>query len=92
VAEFLDVVMHDEDIDYRIDQVRVPQGSSVTGRSLRELDLVGRSGAQVLGLRTGDRGQFLANPPPETVLTAGMTVIALGDSSQLRDLAAIVGA
>ena len=91
VAEFLDVVMHDEDIDYRIDQIRIPDGSPASGRSLRELDLVHRSGAQVLGLRMRDRGQFVANPPPETVLTTGMTVIALGDTSQIAALSALFG-
>lgn len=91
VAEFLDVVMHDEDIDYRIDQIRIPDGSPASGRSLRELDLVHRSGAQVLGLRMRDRGQFVANPPPETVLTTGMTVIALGDTSQIAALSALIG-
>ena len=91
VAEFLDVVMHDEDIDYRIDQVRVPEGSPVSGQTLRELDLLHRSGAQVLGLRMRDRGQFVANPPPETVLSTGMTVIALGDTSQIAALSALVG-
>jgi voltage-gated potassium channel len=38
-----------------------------------------------------DRGQFVANPPPETVLSTGMTVIALGDTSQIAALSALVG-
>ncbi|TQM57410.1 potassium channel family protein [Humibacillus xanthopallidus] len=91
VAEFLDVVMHDEDIEYRIDQIRIPEDSPASGRTLRELDLLGRSGAQVLGVRMRDRGQFVANPPPETVLTTGMTVIALGDPAQIGALMALVG-
>ena len=37
VAEFLDVVMHDEDLDFRIEQVQVGEGSSLVGRSLGEL-------------------------------------------------------
>ena len=90
VAEFLDVVMHDEDIEYRIDQIRIPEASPASGRTLRELDLLSRSGAQILGLRLRDRGQFVANPPPETVLTSGMTVIALGDPAQIGALVAIV--
>ncbi|EWT02358.1 potassium channel protein [Intrasporangium oryzae NRRL B-24470] len=91
VAEFLDVVMHDEDIDYRIDQIRIPEGSSVSGRAIGELDLFQRSGAQVLGLRLPDRGRFVANPPPDTVLSAGMTVIALGDSAQISTLSGFLG-
>jgi voltage-gated potassium channel len=92
VAEFLDVVMHDEDIDYRIDQIRIPDGSPASGRTLRELDLLHRSGAQVLGVRMRERAAFVANPAPETVLTTGMTVIALGDSAQIDSLSALIGA
>ena len=34
VAEFLDVVMHDEDLDFRIQEIHVDSGSGLVGRSL----------------------------------------------------------
>ena len=44
VAEFLDVVMHDEDLDFRIKEVHVGNGSSLVGRSLGELAIEQRTG------------------------------------------------
>lgn len=90
VAEFLDVVMHDEDVTHRIEQIRVPAESAAVGRTFGELDLYPRSGAQVLGLRMPGRGSFVANPPPETALESGMTLIVLGDSSQISALTGLV--
>jgi voltage-gated potassium channel len=90
VAEFLDVVMHDEDVTHRIEQIRVPEDSPAAGRTLGELDLYRRSGAQILGLRMPGKGSFVANPPPETALAIGMTLIALGDAGQIATLGALV--
>ena len=39
VAEFLDVVMHEENLDFRIQQVMVEPGSPLDGRALTDLDL-----------------------------------------------------
>jgi voltage-gated potassium channel len=90
VAEFLDVVLHDEDVTHRIEQVRVPEASPAAGRTLGELDLYRRSGAQVLGLRMPGKGVFVANPQPETALAVGMTLIAIGDSAQIARLGTLV--
>jgi voltage-gated potassium channel len=90
VAEFLDVVMHDEDVTHRIEQIPVPLGSPVAGRTLGDLDVYRRSGAQVLGIRMPERGSFVANPPPETALAVGMTLIALGDAAQIATLGSLV--
>jgi voltage-gated potassium channel len=90
VAEFLDVVMHDEDVTHRIAQIRVPLGSPAAGRTLGDLDPYRHSGAQVLGLRMPDEGSFVANPPPDTALAVGMTLIALGDAAQIATLGALV--
>lgn len=86
VAEFVDVVMHDEDESHHIQQIRLPEGAASAGQSLADLDLYRRSGAQVLGLRMPAKGSFLANPPPETVLRPGMTLIALGNTDQIATL------
>jgi K+/H+ antiporter YhaU regulatory subunit KhtT len=39
----------------------------------------------VLAIRQED-GTFATNPAPETVLTGGSTLIAIGTASQLEDL------
>jgi voltage-gated potassium channel len=87
VAEFLDVVMHDGSLEFRLEEVPVPEGSPLAGKSLRETHIRDSTGALVLALReTG--GEFTTNPPPETVLCAGQILIAIGTEAQLKALAA----
>lgn len=92
VAEFLDVVMHDEEIDYRIEQVQVPHGSTLAGRSVGQIDVGGRSGAQLLAVRLPHQGAFVPNPPPATVVEPGSTLIVFGDPSQVSALHRLVAA
>ena len=87
VAEFLDVVMHDGSLEFRLEEVALPEGSPLAGKSLREAHIRDLTGALILALReTG--GEFTMNPPPETVLCAGQILISIGTEAQLKALAA----
>ena len=91
VAEFLDVVMHDEDLDFRIQEIHVDSGSGLVGRSLGELNLQRRTGALTLAVRRGSGEPFEPHPPDSLVVPAGSVLIALGTQAELDDLAALVG-
>jgi voltage-gated potassium channel len=87
VAEFLDVVMHDGSLEFRLEEVALPAGSPLAGKSLREAHIRDLTGALILALReTG--GGFTMNPPPETILCAGQILISIGTETQLKALAA----
>jgi voltage-gated potassium channel len=86
VAEFLDVVMHDEDLDFRIEQIRVREGSSLVGRSLGELALQERTGALLLAIRRGVGEPFEPHPPADVVVPPGAVLIALGTQGELDEL------
>lgn len=88
VAEFLDVVMHDGSLEFRLEEVVVAPGSDLVGRSLRDSHLRDRTGALVLALRAPS-GEFLTNPVPETVIAAEHVLIAIGTTSQLEGLEAL---
>ena len=51
VVEFLDVVMHDGSLEFRLEEVAVRAGSRLAGRTLREAKVSETSGALVLALR-----------------------------------------
>jgi voltage-gated potassium channel len=86
VAEFLDVVMHDEDLDFRIEQIRVDAGSSLVGHSLGELDLQESTGALLLAIRRGVGEPFEPHPPTAVVVPSGAVLIALGTQGELDEL------
>jgi voltage-gated potassium channel len=91
VNEFLDVVMHDRELEFRLEEVFVAEGAPIAGQSIREAHLRDRTGALVLALRESD-GSFTTNPSPDTVIRDGHILIAIGTSSELEALARTVDA
>src|SRR5947207_2330813 len=49
-----DVVVHDGSLEFRLEEVPVPQGSPLAGRSLREAQIRDSTGALVLALLDGE--------------------------------------
>jgi voltage-gated potassium channel len=85
VVEFLDVVMHDGSLEFRLEEIPVRAGSRLAGRTLQEANVGETTGALVLALRGRD-GTFLANPPLQTPVDAGYILIAIGTQQQLSAL------
>ncbi|MGE5211208.1 MAG: potassium channel family protein, partial [Acidobacteriota bacterium] len=51
VAEFVDVVMHERSLEFRMQEYDVPESSPLAGATLRDADLRRRAGVLVLALR-----------------------------------------
>ena len=85
VAEFVDVVMHERSMDFRMQEIELPENSAVAGMSLRDANLRQRAGVLVLALR-GDDGAFTTNPDPDVVLHARNIIIAVGTADGLDQL------
>lgn len=90
VAEFLDVVMHDANLEFRLEEVVVADGSELDGVSLRDAQIRDRTGAMVLAMRLND-GRFHTNPTPDTRVEPGQVLIAIGTPEQLAHLGAAAG-
>jgi voltage-gated potassium channel len=88
VTEFLDVVMHDQDIEFRLEEVAVPHDSVLVGSSIRNAHIRDHTGALVLALREPD-GSFVTNPAPDQVLAGGQVLIAIGTKTELAALEAL---
>jgi len=80
--------MHDEELDFRIEQIRIPVDSPLRGRTLGELDLEETSGARLLAYRPGPRMPFAPHPPEDTILAPGSVLIAFGTMAQIEHLMA----
>ena len=85
VAEFLDVVMHDGSLEFRLEQVEVPDTSPLAGETLRSARVHDRTGTLVLAMREPG-GTFRTNPPPTAEIVAGEVLIVIGDSGQVASL------
>lgn len=87
VAEFLDVVMHDRSIEFRMREFPIPADSPIAGRTLRDANVREASGALVLALRSPD-GQFTTNPTGDTVIGHDHVIIAVGTATDFERLTA----
>ena len=88
VAEFVDVVMHERSMEFRMQEIAVPPGSLLADRTLRELNLRALANVLVLALREPD-GTFVTNPDPDTTITSVHVLIAVGTDADLARLVAV---
>jgi len=89
VAEFVDVVMHDRNLEFRLEELPIGPSSPLAGKTLRDAQVRDRTGALVLAVRES-HGDLRTNPSPDTSIEAGDLLIAIGTESELRALAALV--
>lgn len=90
VAEFLELVMHDGSLEFRLEEVKVPEGSPLAGETLRSARIHDRTGTLVLAMREPGSG-FRTNPPPTAEIVAGEVLIVIGDSEQVARLRQLAG-
>ncbi len=88
VVEFVDVVMHDGSLEFRLEEVLIAADSPLAGQTIRATHLRDRTGALVLAIRRPDGG-FLTNPSPDDVIGAGDVLISIGTADQLALLAKV---
>lgn len=89
VVDFVDIVMHDGTLEFRLEELTVSATSPLSGATLRSGRLRDRTGALVLAIRRPD-GLFVTNPSPEDPIEAGDVLISVGTAQQLAALAQYV--
>ena len=85
VAEFVDVVMHERSLEFRMQELLVTDSSPLAGKSLSEANLREERGVLILAMRNAD-GSFDTNPHPAKVIESGHVLIAVGTDSDLIEL------
>jgi voltage-gated potassium channel len=88
VVEFVEVAFHDAGVEFRLEELAVPEGSTLDGKSLAESRLRDRTGVMVLAMREPG-GSFLPNPSSDSVIHAGQVLIVIGTPEQLESLEAL---
>jgi voltage-gated potassium channel len=82
VVEFLEVVMHDEELELWLEEMTVGIESELDGGAVYAANIRGSTGANIVAVRQRT-GKLLAAPTPDTRLQAGDIVVALGTRAQL---------
>ncbi|MEW6730596.1 MAG: potassium channel protein [Acidobacteriota bacterium] len=90
VVSFLDIMLSQQDITLRLEEVRLPSGSKLIGHSLRDADIGRQTGLIVVAIKK-HAGQYVYNPRSDTPLEVDDTLIVMGDVEKVRELHKIVG-
>jgi voltage-gated potassium channel len=83
VAEFLDVVMHDQSLEFRLAEIHVAADSIIVGTTLENVT----GGARVLARRSRAGGRFDTGLNRNSTVEAGDVLIAVGTDEDLGLLA-----
>ena len=86
IVEFVDFMLLQSIENVVLEQISCKTIASwYAGKSIRELDIRNKSGANIIGMKRADNS-FLINPVPETALQVTDRLFALGTRSQINHL------
>jgi voltage-gated potassium channel len=82
VLDFIEVATRSEHLDLQIEELSVPAGSGLDGRTIAATGVRGEIGLILVAVKQRN-GHMLFNPPDSAALAAGDTLIVLGKRQQL---------
>jgi voltage-gated potassium channel len=88
--DFLDTVMHSENVELALEEYQVDDNSKVAGKTLDDLKIKQKTGATILSLKHLT-GKFNLQPIAGTMIEKGDVMVALGTTEQLAALRKMVG-
>jgi len=81
---FLDSMMRDNS-SMRVDEVKVGATTHYRGKSINQCDVLASSDIVLVSMRRGSaKRDFIFNPPPNTIMNTGDTLILIGNPEQLE--------
>jgi voltage-gated potassium channel len=89
VSDFLDLVTHGEEVEFRLQEIDLPAGGAIVGQTIGEASVRRKTGAYILAIQAAD-GTINTNPSSATVLSAGDRLVVLGTSGQLQAIMRMV--
>ncbi|OPX20187.1 MAG: potassium channel protein [Desulfobacca sp. 4484_104] len=84
VVNFIEIAMHGE-VDLTLEEIPVGGTSEIIGRPLKDSGIRQKLGLIIVAIKRAD-GQMLFNPPPDTHILLGDTLIAIGPRAKLDQL------
>jgi voltage-gated potassium channel len=88
-SDFLDLVTHGGQIDFRLYEILVPEGSPLINASIAEAEVRTKSGALILAVRKGD-GTFDLQPQAASTINKDDVLVVIGTQVQFEALEQMV--
>ena len=82
---FLELAMDHRKLDVELEEVRVVENSSYSGKKLIDTDIRRELNLIIIAIKKSD-DRMVFNPGPETVIEDNDTLIAMGDRDNLKVL------
>jgi len=90
VVSFLDTMLRDRDLNLRVDEIRIPDGSPAIGKRLNDLGMDRMPGILLVATRASN-GEWRYNPSRTQVVSAGTVLIFMGAPQESRALCEQLG-
>jgi voltage-gated potassium channel len=87
---FLDLMLRERERVLRVDEITVPAGSPLAGKSVADLRLDERTGALLVAMRRAGQKEFSFNPGKDTAVGEGDALIFIGSPDMALELEALV--
>ena len=91
VTTFLDLMLRERDRVLRFDEVTVPEGSPLAGKTVGEAELDAKTGALFVARRRGGGKDFDFNPPKTATIEAGDVLVFIATPEMIENLGKIAG-
>ncbi len=88
-SDFLDMVTHGGELEFRLHEISVPDGSPLMNRTLAQAEIRTKTGALVLAIHKASGG-FELQPHASSVIHKGDTLVLIGTQEQIEALESMV--
>jgi voltage-gated potassium channel len=89
-SDFLDLVTHGGQVEFRLHEITVPDHSRLAAKTLGEAEVRTSTGVVVLGIRKTD-GSFDLQPNSSSRIHGGDLLVVLGTQEQIEQLQKLIG-
>ena len=86
VVSFLDTMLRDTTQTIRFEELHISSDSKFINQTINSTGLREDFDLLIVALKKPDSSQFIYNPPADTLLVRGMTLVVLGKSKQVQEL------
>jgi voltage-gated potassium channel len=86
VVSFLEVMMRSDEFSYRMEEITIPKGVSITGKTLKDAEIPQKTGLIVIAVKRATDSKLLFNPSSSTTVQENDKLIVLGDPGKIDKL------